>query len=131
QAARSPSEVRPAVLWKSSSSLLLSGSMDQTEVTQKIGHSLMVMTDKEKPGLVPKWVASLALFSGLSFLPLTFLPYFKTGIFALNGYWSFHVAFISYGLFTFAFGPYMVKDIKRVRIPAVPGIGQAISRGQK
>ncbi len=91
---------------------------------------IMVMTDKEKPGLVPKWVAAIALFSGLSFLPLTFLPYIKSGPFALNGYWSFHVAFISYGVFTFAFGPYMAQDIRRKRIPAVPGIGQAISRGQ-
>jgi len=91
---------------------------------------VMVMTDRQKPGLVPKWVASVALFSGLSFLPLTFLPYLKSGPFAINGYWSFHVAFISYGVFTFAFGPYMVKDIKRNRIAAVPGIGQAISRSQ-
>jgi hypothetical protein len=91
---------------------------------------IMVMTDKEKLGLVPKWVAAIALFSGLSFLPLTFLPYIKSGPFALNGYWSFHVAFISYGVFTFTFGPYMAQDIKRKRIPAVPGIGQAISGGQ-
>jgi hypothetical protein len=91
---------------------------------------IMVMTDKEKPGLVPKWVAAIALFSGLSFLPLTFLPYIKLGPFALNGYWSFHVAFISYGVFTFAFGPYMAQDIRRKRIPPVPGIDQAISRGQ-
>ncbi|WP_417424255.1 helix-turn-helix transcriptional regulator, partial [Hoeflea sp.] len=39
QAARSPSEVRQAVPWKSSSSLLLSRSMDQSAVTQKTGHS--------------------------------------------------------------------------------------------
>nr|WP_321456277.1 hypothetical protein [uncultured Cohaesibacter sp.] len=93
--------------------------------------AIMVFTDKEQPSMVPKWLAGLALFSGLSFIPLTFLPYFKEGPFALNGYWSFHVAFISYGLFTFGFGPYMVQDIKRVRIPAVPGIGQALSRNQR
>ena len=75
-------------------------------------------------------MACVALFSGLSFIPLTFLPYFKSGPFAINGYWSFHVAFISYGVFTFAFGPYMVKDIKKLRIPAAPGIGQAIGRKQ-
>jgi len=91
---------------------------------------IMVFYDKGKP-IVPKWVATLALFSGLSFLPLTFLPYFKSGPFALNGIWSFHVAFISYGLFTFIFAPYMVQDIKRMRIPALPGIGQAISRSQR
>jgi uncharacterized membrane protein YkgB len=74
---------------------------------------LFVLLDKEKPGIMPRWVAALALFSGLSFLPLTFLAYFKSGPLALNGYWSFHVAFISYGLFTAIIGPYMVQDIKR------------------
>jgi len=74
---------------------------------------LFVLLDKEKPGIMPRWVAALALFSGLSFLPLTFLAYFKSGPLALNGYWSFHVAFISYGLFTAMIGPYMVQDIKR------------------
>jgi hypothetical protein len=90
----------------------------------------LVMTDKEKPALMPKWAASLALFSGLSFLPLTFLPYVKTGIFALNGYWSFHTAFISYALFTAILGYYMAKDIKRVRIPTTPAFAQALSRNQ-
>jgi hypothetical protein len=78
---------------------------------------ILVMADRSKPALMPKWAAGLALFSGLSFLPLTFLPYFKSGPFALNGYWSFHVAFISYGLFTAIIGPYMARDIKRVRNP--------------
>ena len=91
---------------------------------------ILVVADKQKPALMPKWAASLALFSGLSFLPITFLPYFKSGPFALNGYWSFHVAFISYGLFTAIIGPYMAQDIKRIKIPAVPGIGQALSRSQ-
>lgn len=91
---------------------------------------VLVMTDKQKPALMPKWAACLALFSGLSFLPLTFLPYFKTGPFAINGYWAFHVAFISYGLFTAIIGPYMAQDIKRVKIPAAPGLGQAISSSQ-
>jgi hypothetical protein len=35
QADRSPSKVRPAVPWKSTSFLLLSGSMNQIPVTQK------------------------------------------------------------------------------------------------
>lgn len=89
-----------------------------------------VLMDKQTPALMPKWAAGLALFSGLSFLPLTFLPYFKSGPFALNGYWAFHVAFISYGLFTALIGVYMAQDIKRVRIPALPGLAQAISREQ-
>jgi magnesium-transporting ATPase (P-type) len=91
---------------------------------------VLVMADKTKPALMPKWAAALALFSGLSFLPLSFLPYFKSGPFAINGYWSFHVAFISYGLFTAIIGPYMAADIKRVKIPATPALAQALSRSQ-
>jgi len=91
---------------------------------------VFVFCDKEKPGLMPRWVAVLALFSGLSFLPLTFLPYIKSGPFAVNGYWSYHVAFISYGLFTAIIGPYMVQDIRRVKIPAVAGMAQAMARTQ-
>ncbi|ADD68238.1 conserved hypothetical protein [Denitrovibrio acetiphilus DSM 12809] len=59
----------------------------------------LVFLDKEKPALMPKWAAAFAVFVGASFFPLTFLPYFKDGIFAINGYWSFHTAFIGYGLF--------------------------------
>lgn len=88
---------------------------------------LFVLADKEKPALMPRWAAALALFSGLSFLPLTFLPYFKSGPFALNGYWSYHVAFASYGLFTGIIGWFMVQDLKRVKVAAAPGLGQSAS----
>ncbi|HEY0308005.1 MAG TPA: hypothetical protein VGB94_07580 [Acidobacteriaceae bacterium] len=79
---------------------------------ETIAICLFVFLDKRKPALLPRWTGILALFSGLSFLPLTFLPYFKTGIFAFNGYWSFHVAFISYALFTAIIGYYMAKALK-------------------
>jgi hypothetical protein len=91
---------------------------------------LFTFFDQKKPSIMPKWAAVLALFSGLSFLPLTFLPYFKTGPFALNGYWSYHVAFISYGLFTGIIGYYMVQDLKRIKASPMPAIGQAISQKQ-
>lgn len=89
---------------------------------------LFVFLDNEKPALMPRWAAVLALFSGISFLPLTFLPYFKSGPFALNGYWSFHLAFITYGLFTGIIGYYMVVDLKRVKLSPQPGLGQAVGQ---
>jgi hypothetical protein len=91
---------------------------------------LLVYFDKRKPALMPQWAGWVALAAALSFIPLTVIPYFKTGIFALNGYWNFHVAFITYGLFTAVTSYYMVQDLKRVRIPAVSGISQAVSRNQ-
>jgi hypothetical protein len=80
---------------------------------ETIAICLFAFLDKEEPAILPRWTGVLALFSGLSFLPLTFLPYFKTGIFAINGYWSFHVTFISYAMFTAIIGYYMAKSLKK------------------
>jgi hypothetical protein len=89
---------------------------------------LLVIADRRKPALMPQWAAWLALAAALSFIPLTVIPYFKTGIFALNGYWNFHVVFITYGLFTAVTSYYMVQDLKRVRIPAIQGARPASIR---
>lgn len=87
---------------------------------------IFAFLDKQKPTIVPRWAGVLALFSGLSFLPLTFLPYFKSGPFALNGYWSFHVAFISYALFTVVIGYYMAQGLKKPKVPVSAAMGQAV-----
>jgi hypothetical protein len=94
---------------------------------QAFAIGIFAFLDKKKPVIIPRWTGYLSFFTGLSFLPLTFLPYFKDGIFALNGYWSYHIAFISYGLFTGAVSYYMAQDLKRVKMNASPGMGQAIS----
>lgn len=91
---------------------------------------LLVLKDRAKPALLPKWVGWFSLISGLSFLPLTAMPYFETGPLALNGWWNFHVAFAAFGVFTSVASYYMVKDAKRQPIPATPGLAQAISRSQ-
>ncbi|SDG20823.1 hypothetical protein [Epilithonimonas hungarica] len=91
---------------------------------------IFVMKDKQKPAIMPKWCAWLALLTGLAFIPETMLPYHKTGIFAINGYWNFHTAFLMFFIFTGASSIYMIKNIKKVKIAAAPGIGQAIGRSQ-
>lgn len=80
---------------------------------QVIAICLFVFLDRAQPRIMPRWAGVLALFSGLSFLPLTFLPYFKTGLLAVNGYWSFHVAFVTYGLFTAIIGYHMARSLRR------------------
>lgn len=94
---------------------------------ETIAICIFAFLDKQKPVFLPRWTGVLALFSGLSFLPLTFLPYFKSGIFALNGYWSFHVAFITYALFTAIIGYYMAQSLKKTKMPVSPEIVEAVS----
>ncbi len=103
-----------AMMWKRDKSHILSLlQLTGGTTIETIAICLFAFLDKEEPAILPRWTAVLALFSGLSFLPLTFLPYFKTGIFAINGYWSFHVAFISYAMFTAIIGYYMAKSLKK------------------
>jgi hypothetical protein len=87
---------------------------------------LLIIGDKSKVGLFPKWVGYLSLISGLAFIPLTVVPYFKTGPFAINGWINFHVAFIMFGLFTAVASYYMVVDLKRNRISSPQGMGHAV-----
>lgn len=91
---------------------------------QSFAIAFFIFLDKEKPAIMPQWVGYVSIFTGLSFLPLTFLPYIKEGIFAVNGYWSYHTAFISYGIFTFVVSYYMAQDLKRIKVSATPGMGQ-------
>lgn len=90
---------------------------------------IFVMNDKETPGILPKWVAWLALITGLAFIMETMLPFHKTGIFAINGYWNFHTAFVLFFIFTGASSYHMIKNARRIKVAAVPGIAQAIGRG--
>jgi hypothetical protein len=91
---------------------------------------LIVVLDKHQPALMPRWAAWLALAAGLSFLPLTAVPYFKTGIFAINGYWNFHVVFITYGLFTAITSYYMLQDLEYSRSPVSRDVRRVASGGQ-
>ncbi|HEX5806176.1 MAG TPA: hypothetical protein VFY31_07580 [Macromonas sp.] len=90
---------------------------------------LFVLLDKEKPGIMPKWVGWLALLTGLSFIPETSLPYHQSGPFAINGYWNFHAAFLMFFIFTLSSSVYMIKHARKIKVTATPGIGQAVSRG--
>jgi hypothetical protein len=89
---------------------------------------IFIMNDQHKPSLLPKWVGWLALITGLSFVPETSLPFHKIGLFSINGYWNFHVAFLLFFIFTGASSFYMIQNAKRIKVSAIPGIGQAIGR---
>ncbi|CUU59777.1 hypothetical protein Ga0074812_13177 [Parafrankia irregularis] len=91
---------------------------------------LLVLKDRTQPALMPKWAGWLALVASLSFIPLSLVPYHNTGPFAINGWFNFHVVFITFGLFIAVCSYYQVVDLKRPRIPATPGLAQAIGRSQ-
>jgi hypothetical protein len=61
----------------------------------------------------PRWVSYWAIFTGLSFLPITAMPFFKTGPLAWNGAITFWGLFGTYFIWTGSMGVYMAKDAGR------------------
>jgi len=56
---------------------------------QAIAAGLVGLADKSPLPVFPRWVCCWAIFTGLSFVPLTAMPFFKTGPLAWNGAISF------------------------------------------
>lgn len=94
---------------------------------QLFGCGFFAILDKAKPAIYPAWAGWIAVVVGIGFIPLTLIPYFDQGIFAINGYWCFHIVFASWGVWFTSFTVYMMKDVRKLWIPAAPGLGQAIS----
>ncbi len=95
---------------------------------QCVAIGVFALMDTRKPALFPHWLGWLSIGIGISFVPLTFLPYFKSGPFAINGWWAFHLVVAGFGIFTLNCTHFMIKEVSRNRMLATPGIGQAISQ---
>ncbi len=93
---------------------------------QCVAIGIFAIIDQKQPAIFPAWTGWLSIAIGISFAPLTFLPYFKSGPFAINGWWAFHLVVGGFGTFLITFTHYMFKEIRRTRILATPPIGQAI-----
>ncbi len=93
------------------------------------GCGFFALLDKKQPSVFPRWIGWLAIFTPVAWFPLIFLPWNHSGIWSVSGYWGFHVVFIIWGVWFCSYSYYMFQDLKRIRVSAVPGIGQAMSHG--
>jgi hypothetical protein len=80
---------------------------------QAIAAGLVGLADKSSIPVFPRWVSCWAIFTGLSFLPITAMPFFKTGPLAWNGAITFWALFGTYFIWTASMGVYMAKDASR------------------
>lgn len=80
---------------------------------QAIAAGLAGLADKSPHRVFPRWVSCWAIFAGLSFIPLTAMPFFKTGPLAWNGIISFWTLFGTYFIWTASMGVCMAKDASR------------------
>jgi hypothetical protein len=80
---------------------------------QAIAAGVVGLADKSARPVFPRWVCGWAIFAGLSFIPLTAMPFFKTGPLAWNGLISFWTLFGTYFIWTASMGFCMAKDASR------------------
>ena len=80
---------------------------------QAIAAGIVGLADKSERPVFPRWVCAWAIFTGLSFVPLTAMPFFKTGPLAWNGSISFWALFGTYFFWTASTGACMMKDAAR------------------
>jgi hypothetical protein len=80
---------------------------------QAIAAGLVGLADKSARPVFPRWVSGWAIFAGISFVPLTVMPFFKTGPLAWNGGISFWALFGTYFFWTATMGICMAKDASR------------------
>ncbi len=90
---------------------------------QAIAHGIVGLSDTSARPVFPRWVCYWAIFTGLSFIPLTAMPFFKTGPLAWNGAISFWTLFGTYFIWTASTGVCMAKDAaRRLREESSPGM---------
>lgn len=88
---------------------------------QAIAAGLVGLADTSARPVFPRWVCGWAIFAGLSFIPLTAMPFFKTGPLAWNGLFSFWTLFGTYFIWTASMGVCMARDASR-RLREEPGV---------
>jgi hypothetical protein len=80
---------------------------------QAIAAGLVGLADKSEHPVFPRWVSYWSIFTGLSFLPITAMPYFKTGPLAWDGLITFWALFGTFFVWTGSIGIYLAKDVRR------------------
>jgi hypothetical protein len=67
-----------------------------TTVMQNVLFGIVVLSDKRKQPLFPRWAGFLAVYEAILILPGGLVPFFKTGAFAWNGILAFWLVASTY-----------------------------------
>ncbi len=80
---------------------------------QAIAAGIVGLADRSENPVFPRWVSYWAIFAGISFIPITLDPFFKTGAWSWSGSLNFWAWFGTYFVWTATMSWYMCKDASR------------------
>lgn len=72
------------------------------------------LTDQRAKPLFPRWACWYSIWAGLSFLFELLMPFFKTGLFARQGWLNFWVEFLVWFIYILLITFYVLKAIPRL-----------------
>jgi hypothetical protein len=79
---------------------------------EMIAVSIYILTDRTNSRIWPKWCGWLGLFSTLSFVSESWMPFVHSGVFTLDGGWNFWVGFPDWLLWFGACSYYMIRYLR-------------------
>jgi len=71
------------------------------------------LLDKSEHKVFPRWASYWSILTGVSFLPITALPFFTTGPVAWDGLITFWVGFTTFFVWSASLGWYMAAEARR------------------
>jgi len=82
-------------------------------MVQMLAAAAVGLSDKSRVPLFPRWACYLSIDGSVSFVLVSFIPFFKTGLSAWHGLLRFCIPFIPWFLWLAVFSYYMIRDILR------------------
>ena len=80
---------------------------------QAIAAGIVGLTDKSEVPVFPRWVSWWAIGTGLTFVPISLMPFSTTGPFAWDGLVTFWIGFAAFFGWAASMGGSMIKDTRR------------------
>ena len=80
---------------------------------QVVPTGIYILCDKTKDPIFPRWLGWFSIYVGLSYVPLSLMPFNETGPFSYDGLWNFWGLYIGGYLFYPISTVYMLRYIKR------------------
>lgn len=81
---------------------------------QSFALGVAILRDRRAEPLLPRWVASIAFMTGLSYFPLLVMPLVRTGPFAWDGLISFWLVFVMFFVMIAVVTPYALRALRRL-----------------
>ncbi|MBB3606140.1 hypothetical protein FHT40_005829 [Mycolicibacterium sp. BK556] len=81
---------------------------------QSVALGIAILIDRREQPLFPRWVAYVCFLTALVYIPLTLVPFVRTGPFAWHGLLNFWAVFVMFFVLIAVLTPYAFRALRRL-----------------